>query len=121
MRASSLFAHMEGMELLHRLNQAHLDHRSTAEPLREHVMGPDGVARTHRRESCKRDLETRGGSFDEAIAHLVRASGGRMEKRQAEEVAVELSQDFDAFYSQPFESVKDERHEDNIPSYRPDH
>jgi hypothetical protein len=30
-----------------------------------------------------------------------RAGGGRMAKRQAEEVAVHLSQDFDAVYAQP--------------------
>ena len=148
------------IELFRRLHQAYLDQRSTEEPIKERVMGAAGVARTHRRESCKRDLETRfgevtvsrrgygarglesvfpldaelnlppdkyshglreqlaeevvGGSFDEAIAHLERAGGGRMAKRQAEEVAIELSQDFDGFYSQPFESVKDERHEDKI-------
>ncbi len=42
-----------------------------------------------------------GGSFDEAVDHLTRAGGGQMAKRQAEEVAVQLSQDFDAFYNQP--------------------
>jgi hypothetical protein len=41
------------------------------------------------------------GSFDEAVAHLGRSGGGRMAKRQAEEVAVQLSRDFDAFYTQP--------------------
>ena len=41
------------------------------------------------------------GSFDEAVDHLLRAGGGQMAKRQAEEVAVHLSQDFDAFYGQP--------------------
>jgi hypothetical protein len=45
--------------------------------------------------------EVVGGSFDAAVEHLVRAGGGRMAKRQAEEVAVHLSQDFDAFYAQP--------------------
>ncbi len=150
----------EGMELLRRLNQAHLDQRSTEEAVRERVVGADGVVRTHRREGCKRDLETRfgevtvsrrgygtrgleslfpldaelnlpsdkyshglreqlaeeviGGSFDEAIAHLERMGGGRMAKRQAEEVAGHLSQDFDACYRQPFESVKDERNDDKI-------
>ena len=112
------------------------------------------MVRTHRREGCKRRLETRfgevilrrrgygarglksvfpldaelnlppdkyshglrgqlveeviRGSFDEAVAHLSRSGGGRMAKRQAEEVAVHLSQDFDAFYNQPYESVKGE-------------
>jgi hypothetical protein len=42
-----------------------------------------------------------GGSFDEALDHLTRAGGGQMAKRQAEEVAVQLSADFDAFYKQP--------------------
>ena len=41
------------------------------------------------------------GSFDEAVAHLERSEGGQMAKRQSEEVAVHLGQDFDAFYSQP--------------------
>ena len=45
--------------------------------------------------------EVVGGSFDEAVDHLARAGGGRMAKRQAEEVSVHLSQDFDAFYDQP--------------------
>ena len=46
--------------------------------------------------------EVIGGSFDEAVAHLQRSGGGRMAKRQAEEVAVRLSQDFDAYYTLPF-------------------
>ncbi len=50
--------HTEGMELLRRLNQGYLDQRSTQEPLRERVVGEDGVVRTHRREGCKRRLET---------------------------------------------------------------
>jgi hypothetical protein len=41
------------------------------------------------------------GSFDEAVAHLARTGGGQMAKRQAEELAVQLSQDFDAFDAQP--------------------
>lgn len=44
--------------------------------------------------------EVVGGSFDEAVDHLARAGGGQMAKRQAEEVSVHLSQDFDAFYAQ---------------------
>ncbi len=40
------------------------------------------------------------GSFDEALGALVRAGGGRMAKRQAEELSVHLSQDFDGFYAQ---------------------
>lgn len=42
-----------------------------------------------------------GGSFDAALEQLEDAGGGQMAKRQAEEVAVHLSQDFDAFYAQP--------------------
>jgi hypothetical protein len=139
--------HAQGSELLRRLIQGHFDQRRAQEPIRERVVGADGVARTHRREGCTRCLETRfgevivtrrgyggrdrdsvfpldaelnlppdkyshglrevvvqevvGGSFDGAVDHLVRAGGGRMAKRQAEEVAVQLSQDFDAFYAQP--------------------
>jgi hypothetical protein len=40
-------------------------------------------------------------SFDAALEQLEQAGGGQMAKRQAEEVAVHLSQDFDAFYAQP--------------------
>jgi hypothetical protein len=139
--------HAEGSELLRRLIQGHLDQRGREEPLRERVVGADGVARTHHREGCRRCLETRfgevivtrrgyggralesvfpldaelnlppdkyshglreilveevvGGSFEAAVEHLVRAGGGQMAKRQAEEVSVHLSQDFDAFYAQP--------------------
>jgi len=45
------------------------------------------------------------GSFDEAVAELARAGGGQMAKRQAEEVAMQLSQDFDAFYGRPLSPV----------------
>jgi len=138
----------QGSELLRRLIQGHLDQRAHEEPLRERVIGADGVERTHRREGCTRCLETRfgevvvtrrgyggrgldslfpldaelnlpsdkyshglrevlvqevvGGSFDEAVDHLVRAGGGQIAKRQAEEVSVHLSEDFDAFYAQAF-------------------
>ena len=137
----------EGSELLRRLIQGHLDQRSAQEPIRDRVVGEDGIARTHRREGCRRHLESRfgevmvtrrgyggrgldsvfpldaqlnlppdkyshglrevlveeviQGSFDEAVDHLGRSGGGRMAKRQAEEVAVHLSEDFDAFYDQP--------------------
>ncbi len=147
----------EGSELLRRLIQGHLDQRSAEEPLREQVIGEDGIRRTHRREGCSRRLETRfgevivtrqshggpgldsvfpldaelnlpsdkyshglreglveevvRGSFDEAVDHLARSGGGRMAKRQAEEVTVHLSQDFDAFYDQsraPTQTAQDE-------------
>ena len=139
--------HTEGMELLRRLTQGHLDQRSAQEPIRDKVIGEDGLSRTHRRAGCQHRLETRfgevsvtrrgygapglesvfpldaelnllpdkyshglrealvdeviRGSFDEAVAHLERSGGGQVAKRQSEEVAVHLSQDFDAFYSQP--------------------
>jgi hypothetical protein len=51
----------EGNELLRRLIQGHLDQRSREEPMRERVVGADGVARTHRRAGCRRGLETRFG------------------------------------------------------------
>ena len=136
----------DGNELLRRLMQGHFDQRGAEEPVRERVVGEDGIPRTHRREGCQRDLETRfgevtitrrgyggrgleslfpldaelnlppdkyshglrevvveevvRGSFEEAVDHLARSGGGRMAKRQAEEVTVQLSQDFDAFYEQ---------------------
>ncbi len=45
--------------------------------------------------------EVIGGSFDETVGHLERSGGGRMAKRQVEEVAVRLSEDFDAYYALP--------------------
>ena len=131
----------DGNELLRRLIQGHFDQRGAEEPIRERVVGEDGIARTHRREGCQRHLETRfgevivtrrgyagrglesvfpldaelnlppdkyshglrevlveevvRGSFEEAVDHLARSGGGRMAKRQAEEVAVHLSEDVD--------------------------
>ena len=45
-------------------------------------------------------------SFDEVVADIQKTTGGKVPKRQAEQVAVAVSQDFDAFYSsrQPEES-----------------
>jgi hypothetical protein len=152
--------HCEGMELLRRMIQGHLDQRSAEEPLRERVVGEDGIARTHRRAGCERRLETRfgevtvrrwgygarglesifpldaelnlppdkyshglceqlveeviSGSFDDAVAHLDRLGGGQMGKRQAEEVSVHLSQDFDAFYRQPLEALAETGAEEKI-------
>ena len=56
------------------------------------------------------------GSFDEAVERLVlRAAGGwRMAKRQAEEVTVHLSQDFDAYYDQPLASPQEGREEGKL-------
>jgi hypothetical protein len=134
----------DGQELLRRLLQGHLDLRAAREPKREHVVGSDGVIRTHRRPGCTRRLmslfgevsikrlgygargqasvfpldaqlnlprdkyshglrrrvgeEVSKGSFDEAISSVARTTGGKLAKRQSEEMAVELSQDFEAFY-----------------------
>jgi len=54
------------------------------------------------------------GSFDEAVDHRARSGGGRMAKRQAEEVAVQLSQDFDAFYGQPLAALREAGDEGKI-------
>ena len=56
----------EGGELLRRRIQGHLDQRSAEEPIRERVVGEDGLARPHllryrRGEGCTRCLETRFG------------------------------------------------------------
>ena len=63
----------EGGELLRRMVQGHLDQRSAQEPIRERVVGEDGTPRTHRREACRRCLETR---FGEVIVTR-RGYGGR--------------------------------------------
>jgi hypothetical protein len=150
----------DGVELLRRLTQGYFDQRSAEEPNRERVVGEDGIPRTHRREGCKRRLETRfgevtvtrrgyggrgldsvfpldaelnlppdkyshglrevlaeeviQGAFDEAVGHLARSGGGRMAKRQAEEQAVHLSQDFDAFYDQPLAPTQEADDGDKI-------
>ena len=54
------------------------------------------------------------GSFDAALDHLVRAGGGQMAKRQAEEVAVPLSEDFDAYYAQPLAPPQGARNEGEL-------
>jgi hypothetical protein len=134
----------DGKELLRRMLQGHLDLRAAREPKREHVIGGDGIIRTHRRRGCTRTLmslfgevsvkrmgygergqesvfpldarlnlprdkyshglrqrvgeEVVKGSFDEAVGSVKRTTGGKVAKRQSEEIAVELSQDFEAFY-----------------------
>lgn len=134
----------DGQELLRRLLQGHLDLRTAREPKREHVIGGDGVIRSHRRTGCTRLLMSLFGevgvkrlgyggrgqasvfpldaqlnlprdkyshglrrrmgeavarsSFDEAVGSVARTTGGRVAKRQAEEIAVELSQDVEAVY-----------------------
>jgi hypothetical protein len=146
--------HSEGMELLRRMTQGHLNQRTAQEPCREKVIGEDGLSRTHHRAGCKRGLESRfgevtvtrrgygarglesvfpldaelnlppdkyshglrqelvdeviRGSFDESVAHLKRSGGGQVAKRQSEELAVHLSQDFDAFYRQPLVRIEED-------------
>jgi len=51
----------EGSEWLRRMVQGPLDQRSAQEPIRVRVVGEDGTPRTHRREACRRRLETRLG------------------------------------------------------------
>lgn len=43
--------------------------------------------------------EVAKNSFDEAVASLERTTGGKVPKRQSEEIAVEASRDFTAFYA----------------------
>jgi hypothetical protein len=134
----------DGQELLRRMLQGHLDWRAAREPKRAHVIGGDGVRRTHCRAGCTRPLmslfgevtvkrmgygarghdsvfpldaqlnlprdkyshglrrrvgeEVAKASFDEAVSSVECTTGGKVAKRQAEEIAVELSQDFEAFY-----------------------
>jgi hypothetical protein len=47
-----------GLEILRQLVQVHFDVRAKEEVRRESVTGLDGVVRNHRREGCKRSLET---------------------------------------------------------------
>ncbi len=42
--------------------------------------------------------EVTKGSFDEALSSVARTTGAKVAKRQGEEIAVEISQDFEAFY-----------------------
>jgi hypothetical protein len=44
--------------------------------------------------------EVAKGSFDAAVASVEQTTGGKVPKRQAEEIAVEVSEDFTAFYEQ---------------------
>jgi hypothetical protein len=46
----------DGQELLRRMLQGHLDWRAAREPQRAHVIGGDGVRRTHCRAGCTRPL-----------------------------------------------------------------
>lgn len=38
------------------------------------------------------------GSFDDAVSNVASTTGGKVAKRQTQEIAVDLSQDFEAFY-----------------------
>jgi hypothetical protein len=51
----------QGTELMRLLLQGHLDVRCKREQRMESVQGADGVARTHRRENCERNLMTEFG------------------------------------------------------------
>lgn len=44
--------------------------------------------------------EARSGCWDEAVRDVDRTTGGHVPKRQAEEIAVEIARDFEAFYEQ---------------------
>lgn len=44
--------------------------------------------------------EVSKNSFDEAVESVTKTTGGKVPKRQAEEVAVKVSQDFETFYAQ---------------------
>jgi len=136
--------HDEGMELLRRLLQGHLDLRARREVRQVSVTGADGVERRQVRPDSQRRLMTRfgevevrrfgygargtsslypldaglnlpgnfysdglrqvvcdaaaRGSFDDAVAQIAKATGGKVPKRQALELVQDASQDFDAFY-----------------------
>ncbi len=48
--------------------------------------------------------EVAKGSFDEAVLAVEKATGGKVPKRQAEEMSVRISQDFEEFYARALES-----------------
>jgi hypothetical protein len=43
--------------------------------------------------------EVAANSFDEAVANIIKTTGGKVPKRQLEEISVTAARDFDAFYS----------------------
>ena len=53
----------DGLEILRQLVQVHFDVRARDEVRKESVTGSDGVVRNHRREGCKRSLETLFGDI----------------------------------------------------------
>jgi len=142
--AVEAWLHREGMELLRRLLQGHLDVRARREGKLEGLEGCDGVERTHVREGCVRGLMTLFGevevrrkgysargeaslypldgalnlagdsysdglrrrvseeasrhSFDDAVEQVEKSTGGKVPKRQAQALAKDVSQDFEAFH-----------------------
>lgn len=136
--------HGEGMALLRRLLQGHLDLRAQREVRLASVSGADGVERRQVRRASQRGLMTRfgevqvrrlgyratgarylypldaglnlpddfysdglrrlvcdaaaRGSFDDALAQVAKATGGKVPKRQALALVKSASQDFEAFY-----------------------
>jgi hypothetical protein len=135
----------DGLAILRQLVQVHFDVRARDEVRKESVTGSDGLVRNHRREGCKRSLETLfgdiivtrvgysqrdttslfpldaelnlpadtyshglmrrssqesiRGSFDDAVNSIKETTGGAVPKRQLQDLAVEVAQDFEAFYS----------------------
>lgn len=71
-------------------------------PLDGALILPDKYSHGLRKALAEAVIE---GSFDHALAHLDRLGGGHLGKRQAEEVVVRLSEDFEAFYGQPLSAV----------------
>ena len=59
---------------------------------------PDHYSHGLRAMAAERMIED---SFDGAVEGLKREGGGEMPKRQMQEVAVELAQDFETYYAQP--------------------
>ena len=60
--------------LLRRLLQGHLDLRAALEPEREHVIGGDGVIRTHRRAGCTRTVMSLFGIVGDQVESVVQVT-----------------------------------------------
>ena len=58
-------------------------------------LGPDKYSHGLKKRLAE---EVAKGSFDEAVSSIEKASGGKVSKRQVEELSAHLSQDFEAFY-----------------------
>jgi hypothetical protein len=63
----------DGLEILRQLVQVHFDVRARDEVRKESVTGSDGV-RNHRREGCKRSLETLFGDIT-VIRDMIQPAG----------------------------------------------